>query len=69
QCETSNTRGTCVSENYWQGSYISIYDSLTKTIVTSASIQYIEASPYEALDYIAPVIRFDQSKEMALSWE
>ncbi|MCO4781166.1 MAG: hypothetical protein KC646_02485 [Candidatus Cloacimonetes bacterium] len=69
QCDKPNVKGVCESQNYWQANYGATYSSLTKTIVTSASMTFIEDTPYEENGYVRPLIRFDQSKEMVLAWE
>ncbi|PCJ18753.1 MAG: hypothetical protein COB02_09985 [Candidatus Cloacimonadota bacterium] len=68
QCDKTNIKGICESENYWQASYLATYDSLNKVIITSANIEFIEDIPDDT-NYTPFTIRFYQNKEMALSWE
>lgn len=69
QCDKPNVRGICESQNYWQANYQATYSSLTKTIITSASLTFVDDTAYEENGFTLPTIRFDQTKEMALSWE
>jgi hypothetical protein len=68
-CITGNRNGRCVEKNYWEATYTSRYDSLSKTISSSATINFYNKSLPDGVIYTGDDVTFTGGKEMTLSWE
>jgi hypothetical protein len=66
-CIKPNQNGVCHSTHYWRTGYTASYDSMRKSITSSAVISF-EPDPDYALE-LENQVRFMANREMYLSWE
>jgi hypothetical protein len=68
QKHIGNQRGVCTYDTYWRSVYHSSYDSISKSIISSAAVYMMsidEDNPFSSMDNIS----FKMKKEMVLTWE
>lgn len=68
QCKTRPVNGVCNSENQWRLSYISRYDGIEKSIISSGIAEFINEDLEVEIQDKAP-LQFSAGRQMRINWE
>lgn len=66
-CLSPSQQGVCQSRHYWRSEYLTHYDAMRKSIISSAVLSF-EPDADSASEFSDRVL-FQSQREMSLSWE